>query len=162
VRPDTLEILRTEMQKSRLTSIMHDLHGELLIGDPGAIAAELAGAWAIVMAITGLYLWWPPRSRHCDGLYGSGRHLGVDVVATPASERIGGAAGAGRKASPRPDHDWFNRGLGRVPADAWNFATGCAGGGRFVTSFCAKNRGMAWAHVSVARQRRIFRRIKRL
>jgi uncharacterized iron-regulated membrane protein len=59
LRPDTLEIMETQPQKSRLTSLMHDLHGELLLGDPGAIAVELAGAWAIVMVITGLYLWWP-------------------------------------------------------------------------------------------------------
>ena len=38
---------------------MHDLHGELLLGEPGAIAVELAGAWAIIMVVTGLYLWWP-------------------------------------------------------------------------------------------------------
>ncbi len=62
VRPDTLEVMRTEAEKSRLTSFMHDLHGELLLGEPGAIAVELAGAWAIIMVITGLYLWWP-RSR---------------------------------------------------------------------------------------------------
>jgi len=59
VRPDTLEVVETQAQKSRLTQIVHDLHGELLIGEPGAIAVELAGAWAIVMVITGLYLWWP-------------------------------------------------------------------------------------------------------
>jgi uncharacterized iron-regulated membrane protein len=59
VRPDTLEILETQAQKSRLTSVIHDLHGELLSGEPGAVAVELAGAWAIVMALTGLYLWWP-------------------------------------------------------------------------------------------------------
>jgi uncharacterized iron-regulated membrane protein len=59
VRPDTLEVMQTQPQKSRLTALMHDLHGELLLGDPGSIAVELAGAWAIVMVITGLYLWWP-------------------------------------------------------------------------------------------------------
>jgi len=59
VRPDTLEIMKSEAEKSRLTSFMHDLHGELLLGEPGAIAVELAGAWAIIMVVTGLYLWWP-------------------------------------------------------------------------------------------------------
>ena len=59
VRPDTLEILKTEFEKSRFTSIIHDLHGELLLGVPGAILVELAGAWAIIMILTGLYLWWP-------------------------------------------------------------------------------------------------------
>jgi uncharacterized iron-regulated membrane protein len=68
VRPDTLEILKSEAQKSRLTSIMHDLHGELLIGEPGAIAVELAGAWAIVMVITGVYLWWPRAGAGFGGV----------------------------------------------------------------------------------------------
>lgn len=69
VRPDTLAIIETQVQKSRLTSFMHDLHGELLLGEPGAIAVELAGAWAIVMVITGLYLWWPRSSGLAGVLY---------------------------------------------------------------------------------------------
>ena len=42
VRPDTLAIIETQAQKDRPTQFMHDLHGELLIGEPGAIAVELA------------------------------------------------------------------------------------------------------------------------
>ncbi len=68
VRPDTLAIIETQAQKGRLTQIMHDLHGELLVGEPGAIAVELAGAWAIVMVITGLYLWWPRSSLGFAGV----------------------------------------------------------------------------------------------
>ncbi len=68
VRPDTLEILKTEAQKSRVTNFVHDLHGELLMGDPGAIAVELAGAWAIVMIVTGLYLWWPRTNPGLGGI----------------------------------------------------------------------------------------------
>ena len=48
---------------------MHDIHGELLLGTPGAIAVELAGAWAVVMLITGLYLWWPRASGVGGVLY---------------------------------------------------------------------------------------------
>lgn len=59
VRPDTLEILAIQDEKWRLTSLMHDIHGSMLLGKPGAIVLELAGAWAIVMIITGLYMWWP-------------------------------------------------------------------------------------------------------
>jgi len=59
VRPDTLDILGAQAQKSRLTNFVHDLHGELLLGEPGSVAVELAGAWAIVMVVSGLYLWWP-------------------------------------------------------------------------------------------------------
>ena len=85
VRPDTLEILKTEAQKGRFTNFIHDLHGELLVGEPGAIAVELAGAWAIVMVITGLYLWWPRWSAGLAGvLYprlGGGRRFFRDLHA---------------------------------------------------------------------------------
>lgn len=67
IRPDTLEVLRIEAEKWRLSTLMHDIHGSLLLGDVGAIALELAGAWAIVMVLTGLYLWWP---RNAVGLAG--------------------------------------------------------------------------------------------
>jgi len=69
VRPDTLEIMAIEKEKSRFTSLMHDLHGELLLGEPGAIAVELAGAWAIVMILTGLYLWWPAGRVDLAGVF---------------------------------------------------------------------------------------------
>jgi uncharacterized iron-regulated membrane protein len=69
VRPDTLQIIEVQNQKSRLTSLVHDIHGELLLGTPGAIAVELAGAWAIVMVVTGLYLWWPRASGFGGVLY---------------------------------------------------------------------------------------------
>lgn len=67
VRPDTLEILKVEAEKWRLSTLMHDIHGSMLLGDAGAILLELAGAWAIVMILTGLYLWWP---RNVAGLAG--------------------------------------------------------------------------------------------
>jgi|694.fasta_scaffold37509_6 uncharacterized iron-regulated membrane protein len=35
------------------------MHGELLVGDAGSLVVELAANWAIVMVLTGLYLWWP-------------------------------------------------------------------------------------------------------
>lgn len=38
---------------------VRNFHGELLAGDIGSILVELAGSWAIVLIITGLYLWWP-------------------------------------------------------------------------------------------------------
>jgi uncharacterized iron-regulated membrane protein len=69
VRPDTLEILLSEFEKTRFTSLIHDLHGELLIGEPGAIMVETAAAWAIVMIITGLYLWWPRGASAFGGVF---------------------------------------------------------------------------------------------
>jgi uncharacterized iron-regulated membrane protein len=43
------------------------LHGELLMGDRGSYIVETAASWAIIMILTGLYLWWP---RHATGLAG--------------------------------------------------------------------------------------------
>lgn len=68
IRPDTLEILNSQPEKSRLTTLMHDLHGELFLGEPGAVLLELAGAWAIVMVITGIYLWWPKSRADLGGV----------------------------------------------------------------------------------------------
>lgn len=43
----------------RIMQVAHDIHGELLIGKRGSWIVELAASWAIVMILTGLYLWWP-------------------------------------------------------------------------------------------------------
>src|SRR3546814_7791072 len=43
------------------------LHGELLLGLGGSMLVELAASWAIVMLISGLYLWWP---RDASGIAG--------------------------------------------------------------------------------------------
>ncbi len=42
-----------------IASIVHKIHGELFAGKLGSWTVELAGSWAIVMVLTGLYLWWP-------------------------------------------------------------------------------------------------------
>ena len=43
----------------RIMQIVHDIHGELLLGKRGSWIVELAAGWAIVMILSGLYLWWP-------------------------------------------------------------------------------------------------------
>lgn len=39
--------------------VVFHLHGELLAGKLGSLLVETAACWAIVMLLTGLYLWWP-------------------------------------------------------------------------------------------------------
>jgi uncharacterized iron-regulated membrane protein len=68
VHPETLEILRKEEDDWRLMRVVHDLHGNLLMGDRGSNFIELAASWAIVMFITGLYLWWPRGSSNLAGM----------------------------------------------------------------------------------------------
>ena len=43
----------------RIQKIVHDIHGQLLLGHRGSWIVELAASWAIVMILTGLTLWWP-------------------------------------------------------------------------------------------------------
>lgn len=43
----------------RIMQVAHDIHGQLLLGPRGSWIVELAASWAIVMILTGLYLWWP-------------------------------------------------------------------------------------------------------
>lgn len=68
VHPRTLEILKVVPEEARLTRLLFYLHGEFLIGRPGSMMVELAGSWAVVMILTGYYLWWPRGGRGLAGL----------------------------------------------------------------------------------------------
>ncbi len=59
VHPQTLAVLHTVDEQSRLMRIVFRLHGELLAGPAGSYLVELAASWTIVMILTGLALWWP-------------------------------------------------------------------------------------------------------
>jgi uncharacterized iron-regulated membrane protein len=45
----------------RLMEIDSKIHGSLMAGHVGGWLVELAASWAIVMILTGLYLWWPVK-----------------------------------------------------------------------------------------------------
>jgi len=79
VHPETLEILEQGPEDGRLMRVVHRLHGELLLGDRGSMIVELAASWAIVMFITGLYLWWPRGAQGLAGIvyprFGRGKRM---------------------------------------------------------------------------------------
>lgn len=52
---------------ARLSAWLARVHSSLLIGRPGGLLVELVASWAIVMILTGLYLWWP-RGRGLAGV----------------------------------------------------------------------------------------------
>lgn len=68
VEPNTLKILKIEREDSRPFNVIMRLHGELLIGKAGSFIVEVAACWAIVMLLTGLYLWWPRSRRGLAGV----------------------------------------------------------------------------------------------
>ncbi len=63
IDPYTSEVLATQPRDETAMRILRKFHGELLLGDFGTKFVELAAHWAIVMFITGLYLWWSRGQR---------------------------------------------------------------------------------------------------
>lgn len=68
VHPQTLAILLVEQEEKRFLRIVHELHGELLLGKFGSVLVELAACWAIVLVLTGIYLWWPRNAKGMAGV----------------------------------------------------------------------------------------------
>jgi len=84
LHPETLAILKTVPHTARLTEFVKTIHGELLSGRVGSTLVELAASWAMIMIITGLYLWWPRDKRTVrqallPSLAGSGRRRWRDL-----------------------------------------------------------------------------------
>jgi uncharacterized iron-regulated membrane protein len=68
VHPQTLAILHIDNEDHRVDVFMSRLHGELLVGEYGSWIVELAAAWAVVMIVTGLFLWWPCNTNGLGGV----------------------------------------------------------------------------------------------
>jgi uncharacterized iron-regulated membrane protein len=61
-------ILGTQDAHNNLQALTRALHADLLIGQPGDLLIELAASWAVVLVLSGLYLWWP-RGAHKSAVW---------------------------------------------------------------------------------------------
>ncbi len=68
IHPGTLAVLKLDNEDHRIENVVKKLHGELFIGDVGSWIVELAACWAVVMILTGLYLWWPRDAKGIAGI----------------------------------------------------------------------------------------------
>jgi uncharacterized iron-regulated membrane protein len=68
VHPKNLKILKQVSEDARFMEVVKNIHGELFAGRFGQVIVELAACWAIVMILTGLYLWWPREIKGIAGL----------------------------------------------------------------------------------------------
>jgi uncharacterized iron-regulated membrane protein len=68
VHPESLQVLKTVDENARFMKVLFRLHGELLMGNRGSAVVELAASWAIIMIVTGLYLWWPRKAKTLGGI----------------------------------------------------------------------------------------------
>lgn len=53
------KVLGSLVPDDRIAPTLSTFHGSLMLGTVGDRIVELAASWAIVMILTGLYLWWP-------------------------------------------------------------------------------------------------------
>jgi uncharacterized iron-regulated membrane protein len=61
VNPYTGQVLGERDEYWNLQNIAVTLHGELMIGTWGDYLVELATCWALVLMVSGLYMWWPRK-----------------------------------------------------------------------------------------------------
>ncbi|HEX8553979.1 MAG TPA: PepSY domain-containing protein, partial [Sphingomonas sp.] len=69
VHPQTLAVLKRVDEDDRPMRVVSRLHGQLMMGDKGSHLVELAASWAIVMILSGLFLWWPRGGGAAGMLY---------------------------------------------------------------------------------------------
>ncbi len=67
VNPYNGSILGDLKDDEKFMSEVKNLHGELMIGTIGDRIVEMAACWALILLITGLYLWWPRNKRNIFG-----------------------------------------------------------------------------------------------
>lgn len=59
VDPTTAQVLGHLPDKGTFSGVVRRLHSLDLLGDYASALIEIAAGWAILLVLTGLYLWWP-------------------------------------------------------------------------------------------------------
>jgi uncharacterized iron-regulated membrane protein len=57
------------IEKGGFSDVVLDLHRTLFLGTMGRIVVELTTCWTIVLAATGIYLWWPHKAKQVWGVW---------------------------------------------------------------------------------------------
>ncbi|MGE7647858.1 PepSY-associated TM helix domain-containing protein [Peribacillus frigoritolerans] len=75
--------------EDRIIDKIEEIHGELMAGTLGDRIVELAACWAVVLIVSGLYLWYPKKKQSLSGVLfprlNKGKHIfRRDLHAVPA------------------------------------------------------------------------------
>ncbi|WP_293884253.1 PepSY domain-containing protein [Sphingomonas sp.] len=68
VDPATSRVLGSTVYSHTLVGFADEMHGSLTLGTFGDRIVELAACWALVLIVTGLFLWWPGERRGLAGV----------------------------------------------------------------------------------------------
>lgn len=60
-------VIAIDDPETRIAATVSRIHGSLLLGQWGGFLVEIAASWAILLILSGLYLWWP-RGRGLAGV----------------------------------------------------------------------------------------------
>ncbi|WP_456278862.1 PepSY-associated TM helix domain-containing protein [Bacillus sp. AK128] len=66
--PYTGKTIGSLNNEDRIMNKIEEIHGELMAGTLGDRVVELASCWAIVLVITGIYLWFPRKKEKVFGV----------------------------------------------------------------------------------------------
>ena len=68
VDPRSLKPMKILRDDLRPMEVVGKLHGALLMGTTGSVIVEIAASWAIVLILTGLFLWFPRNRKGFAGV----------------------------------------------------------------------------------------------
>lgn len=80
IHPTNLTVLKVVNKDTSIINLVRTFHGELLAGNVGSVLVELASCWAIVLVLTGLYLWWPKNLSGLGGIIYPRLNLGTRAM----------------------------------------------------------------------------------
>lgn len=67
--PHSGAVLGSFVYEHTLVGLADTLHGSLMLGTVGDAVVEIAACWAVILVITGAYLWWPRRRGTAAGVW---------------------------------------------------------------------------------------------
>ncbi|WP_112182459.1 MULTISPECIES: PepSY domain-containing protein [Paraliobacillus] len=69
INPYTGKTIGELNNDDRIMDKIEEIHGELMAGTWGDRLVELAACWAIVLIVTGFYLWFPKKRKNLTGIF---------------------------------------------------------------------------------------------
>ncbi|MGA4921043.1 PepSY-associated TM helix domain-containing protein [Bacillus subtilis] len=68
VNPHNGQIIGQLDDANRIMNKIEEFHGELMAGTAGDRIVELTACWALILIVTGIYLWWPKNKIKVRGV----------------------------------------------------------------------------------------------